>query len=101
MIAAQVPQAPPPATNGSSGGDDRSNLMAQIQAGAKLKHVAAPVEKSGFTTGKTAPTNSRDQMMDQIKQGTQLKHVSSIVVTLTEFKNGIKEYIKVVEIRVH
>jgi hypothetical protein len=75
---------PPAPTNGSSNAaptpptsDGRSGLLAQIQAGTKLKNVGQPVEKTGLATGTVkAAGNDRDQMMEQIKLGTQLKHVS-------------------------
>ncbi|CAI4227761.1 unnamed protein product [Auanema sp. JU1783] len=81
------PPPPPPVLSGSSGAvppppppptslikdlpapqSGRSNLLAEIQAGKKLKSVGDPAEKVG------AP-NARGDMMAQIRQGTQLKHV--------------------------
>ncbi|KAI6180902.1 WH1 domain containing protein [Aphelenchoides besseyi] len=63
--------APPAASNG------RANLLAQIQAGKKLKHIDPPPERSplGNVVGSTSTGNGRDQMMQQIKAGAQLKHV--------------------------
>lgn len=51
----------------------RSNLLQEIQAGAKLKHVESTPNKAPVPS---APPTVRENMMEQIKQGAQLKHVS-------------------------
>jgi hypothetical protein len=65
--------------------DGRANLLAEIQAGRKLKSVGKPVEKSGFTVGSAAKVSERDQMLQQIKDGPALKHVNikrSLIILL-------------------
>ena len=58
--------------------------MAEIHAGAKLKHVDAPVERNAVNLGKVANStgNARDDVMNAIKQGTNLRHVSSVLLVL-------------------
>ncbi|KAE9549456.1 hypothetical protein FO519_007331 [Halicephalobus sp. NKZ332] len=56
----------------------RANLLSEIHAGARLKHVDPPVEKSPIGLGKVANStgNARDDVMNAIKQGANLRHVN-------------------------
>ena len=61
--------------------DGRSDLLAQIQAGKKLKHVQPPAERgpgqvvaAGGDGG--GGSDGRDAMMQQIRGGAQLRSVS-------------------------
>ncbi|KAI1725170.1 WH1 domain-containing protein [Ditylenchus destructor] len=81
--SAGAPKPPPPPPMPGTGApkpapadDSRTNLLQQIQQGAKLKRVEGPTTMaSGKQPVATNPPNTRDHMLQQIQQGAQLKHV--------------------------
>lgn len=93
---APPPAPPPPPPPSALGGGQKSetplpkasgaraNLLAEIHAGARLKHIEPPAEKSPINLGKVASNtgNARDDVMNAIKQGTNLRHVSSTIAFL-------------------